>query len=104
MDLLKINLNHIAIIMDGNGRWAQDKGLERTAGHAAGEESLTRTIHWALDNKLKWLTVYAFSTENWMRSSDEVEFLMLFSLFNSDEKLKGGKIFCETDSIHKIEI
>ena len=79
MDLLKINLNHIAIIMDGNGRWAQDKGLERTAGHAAGEESLSRTIHWALDNKLKWLTVYAFSTENWMRSSDEVEFLMFFN-------------------------
>ena len=57
MDLLKINVNHISIIMDGNGRWAQDKGLERTAGHAAGEESLARTRQWALDNKLKWLTV-----------------------------------------------
>ena len=79
MDLLKINLNHIAIIMDGNGRWAQDKGLERTAGHAAGEESLSRTIYWALDNKLKWLTVYAFSTENWLRSSDEVDYLMFFN-------------------------
>ena len=65
--------------MDGNGRWAQDKGLERTAGHAAGEESLSKTIHWALENNLKWLTVYAFSTENWMRSSDEVEFLMFFN-------------------------
>ena len=79
MDLAKIDLNHIAIIMDGNGRWAQDKGLERTAGHAAGEESLSKTIHWALQNNLKWLTVYAFSTENWMRSSDEVEFLMFFN-------------------------
>ena len=79
MDLAKIDLNHIAIIMDGNGRWAQDKGLERTAGHAAGEESLSKTIHWALENNLKWLTVYAFSTENWMRSSDEVEFLMFFN-------------------------
>ena len=79
MDLLQINLNHVAIIMDGNGRWAKDKGLERTAGHAAGEESLSRTIHWALDNNLKWLTVYAFSTENWMRSSEEVEFLMFFN-------------------------
>ena len=79
MDLLQINLNHVAIIMDGNGRWAEDKGLERTAGHAAGEESLSRTIHWALDNNLKWLTVYAFSTENWMRSSEEVEFLMFFN-------------------------
>jgi undecaprenyl diphosphate synthase len=79
MDLAKIDLNHIAIIMDGNGRWAQDRGLERTAGHAAGEESLSKTIHWALQNNLKWLTVYAFSTENWMRSSDEVEFLMFFN-------------------------
>jgi undecaprenyl diphosphate synthase len=79
MDLLQINLNHVAIIMDGNGRWAKDKDLERTAGHAAGEESLSRTIHWALDNNLKWLTVYAFSTENWMRSSEEVEFLMFFN-------------------------
>ena len=79
MDLAKIDLNHIAIIMDGNGRWAQDRGLERTAGHAAGEESLSKTIHWALENNLKWLTVYAFSTENWMRSSDEVDFLMFFN-------------------------
>ena len=79
MDLAKIDLSHIAIIMDGNGRWAQDRGLERTAGHAAGEESLSKTIHWALENNLKWLTVYAFSTENWMRSSDEVEFLMFFN-------------------------
>tara|TARA_B100000902_G_scaffold16443_1_gene19727 strand:+ start:2090 stop:2800 length:711 start_codon:yes stop_codon:yes gene_type:complete len=79
MKLDDINLNHIAIIMDGNGRWAENKGLERTAGHAAGEESLSKTIHWALDNNLKWLTVYAFSTENWMRSSDEVEFLMFFN-------------------------
>ena len=79
MDSKKVNLNHIAIIMDGNGRWAQDKGLERTEGHAAGEQSLSRTIHWALENNIKWLTVYAFSTENWMRSSDEVEFLMFFN-------------------------
>jgi len=79
MDLAKIDLSHIAIIMDGNGRWAQDRGLERTAGHAAGEESLSKTIHWALENNLKWLTVYAFSTENWMRSSDEVDFLMFFN-------------------------
>ena len=79
MNSKKINLSHIAIIMDGNGRWAQHKGLERTAGHAAGEQSLSRTIHWALENNIKWLTVYAFSTENWMRSSDEVEFLMFFN-------------------------
>ena len=79
MNLEDDKLKHIAIIMDGNGRWAENKGLERTAGHAAGEESLSKTIHWALENNLKWLTVYAFSTENWLRSSDEVEFLMFFN-------------------------
>ena len=79
MNLEDDKLKHIAIIMDGNGRWAENKGLDRTAGHAAGEESLSKTIHWALENNLKWLTVYAFSTENWLRSSDEVEFLMFFN-------------------------
>ena len=73
------NLDHLAIIMDGNGRWALDKGLERTAGHAAGEHSLSKTIDWAIKNKIKWLTVYAFSTENWLRSSEEVEYLMFFN-------------------------
>ena len=58
------NLDHLAIIMDGNGRWALDKGLNRTAGHAAGEHSLSKTIDWAIKNNIKWLTVYAFSTEN----------------------------------------
>ena len=79
MNLKDINLNHIAIIMDGNGRWATNKGLERTAGHAAGEFSLSRSIDWALKNNLQWLTVYAFSTENWSRSEDEVDFLMFFN-------------------------
>jgi undecaprenyl diphosphate synthase len=79
MNLKDINLNHIAIIMDGNGRWATNKGLERTAGHAAGEFSLSRSIDWALKNNLQWLTVYAFSTENWSRSDDEVDFLMFFN-------------------------
>ena len=73
------NLNHLAIIMDGNGRWAVDKGLDRTAGHAAGEHSLSKTIDWAIKNKIKWLTVYAFSTENWLRSNEEVEYLMFFN-------------------------
>ena len=50
MNLKDINLNHIAIIMDGNGRWATNQGLERTAGHAAGEFSLSRSIDWALKN------------------------------------------------------
>ena len=89
MNLKDINLNHIAIIMDGNGRWATNQGLERTAGHAAGEFSLSRSIDWALKNNLQWLTVYAFSTENWSRSEDEVDFLMFFNrdiclLYTSD--------------------
>ena len=73
------NLDHLAIIMDGNGRWALDKGLDRTTGHAAGEHSLSKTIDWAIKNNIKWLTVYAFSTENWLRSDEEVEYLMFFN-------------------------
>ena len=73
------NLDHLAVIMDGNGRWALDKGLDRTAGHAAGEHSLSKTIDWAIKNNIKWLTVYAFSTENWLRSDEEVEYLMFFN-------------------------
>jgi len=73
------DLDHLAIIMDGNGRWALDKGLDRTAGHAAGEHSLSKTIDWAIKNNIKWLTVYAFSTENWLRSDEEVEYLMFFN-------------------------
>ncbi len=73
------NLDHLAIIMDGNGRWALDKGLDRTAGHAAGEHSLSKTIDWTIKNNIKWLTVYAFSTENWFRSDEEVEYLMFFN-------------------------
>ena len=73
------SLDHLAIIMDGNGRWALDKGLDRTAGHAAGEHSLSKTIDWAIKNNIKWLTVYAFSTENWLRSDEEVEYLMFFN-------------------------
>ena len=75
----KKSLNHLAIIMDGNGRWAINQDLPRTAGHAAGEHSLSKTIDWAIKNKLEWLTVYAFSTENWLRSEEEVDFLMFFN-------------------------
>src|SRR6201989_103454 len=65
--------------MDGNGRWAQQQGLKRTEGHAAGETALFDTVDGALDIGLKWLTVYAFSTENWRRPLDEVRFLMNFN-------------------------
>ena len=75
----KKSLNHLAIIMDGNGRWALNQDLPRTAGHAAGEHSLSRSIDRAIENKLEWLTVYAFSTENWLRSEEEVDFLMFFN-------------------------
>lgn len=70
---------HVAIVMDGNGRWAQRRGLPRTDGHAAGEEALMDTIWGALDAGIRWLTVYAFSTENWKRPVDEVRFLMNFN-------------------------
>jgi undecaprenyl diphosphate synthase len=70
---------HIAVVMDGNGRWAQRRGLPRTDGHAAGEEALFDTVEGALELGLEWLTVYAFSTENWRRPADEVRFLMGFN-------------------------
>ena len=70
---------HVAIVMDGNGRWAQRRGLKRTDGHAAGEEALFDTVEGALDIGLRWMTVYAFSTENWRRPLDEVRFLMRFN-------------------------
>jgi undecaprenyl diphosphate synthase len=65
--------------MDGNGRWARRPGLARTEGHAAGEEALVDTAYGALDLGVKWLTVYAFSTENWRRPADEVRYLMNFN-------------------------
>jgi undecaprenyl diphosphate synthase len=70
---------HVAVVMDGNGRWAQRRGLKRTDGHAAGEEALFDTVEGALEIGLSWLTVYAFSTENWRRPIDEVRYLMGFN-------------------------
>ena len=70
---------HVAIVMDGNGRWAQQRGLKRTEGHAAGEEALFDTVEGGLELGLPWMTVYAFSTENWRRPLDEVRFLMRFN-------------------------
>ena len=67
---------HIAIIMDGNGRWAKRKGLPRTAGHAAGAESFRRIANYCRTLGVEYLTVYAFSTENWKRSADEVSGIM----------------------------
>jgi undecaprenyl diphosphate synthase len=70
---------HVACVMDGNGRWAERQGLPRTDGHAAGEHALFDTVEGALDLGLRWLTVYAFSTENWRRPADEVRYLMGFN-------------------------
>jgi len=71
--------DHVAIVMDGNGRWAGAKGLPRNKGHEAGEAALFDTVEGALDAGLSWLTVYAFSTENWRRPASEVRFLMNFN-------------------------
>lgn len=70
---------HVAVVMDGNGRWAQARGLPRTAGHEAGEASLLDVVHGALEMGIPWLSAYAFSTENWKRSPEEVRFLMGFN-------------------------
>jgi len=70
---------HVGIILDGNGRWAERRGLPRTAGHAAGEQALFDAVQGALDLGIEWLTVYTFSTENWTRSEEEVAFLMHFN-------------------------
>ena len=70
---------HVAIVMDGNGRWAKERGLPRTAGHSAGEFALLDVMHGALELGVRWISVYAFSTENWRRSPDEVRFLMSFN-------------------------
>ncbi len=68
--------NHIAIIMDGNGRWAQKRGLKRTKGHQKGAEVLKKISEYVYDKKVKVLSVFAFSTENWKRDKEEVDYLM----------------------------
>lgn len=67
---------HIAIIMDGNGRWAKKRGLPRTAGHRAGGETFRRIANYCRERGVRYLTVYAFSTENWKRSAEEVSGIM----------------------------
>jgi undecaprenyl pyrophosphate synthase len=70
---------HVAIIMDGNGRWAEARGLPRTQGHEAGERALFDVVEGALEVGIRYLSVFAFSTENWDRPADEVEFLLGFN-------------------------
>ena len=75
-DGAKLLPRHIAIILDGNGRWAKRRGLPRTAGHAAGAETFRRIATYCKDIGIDYLTVYAFSTENWKRPREEVEAIM----------------------------
>ena len=70
---------HVAIIMDGNGRWAEQRGLPRAKGHEAGERALFDVVEGALEAGVRYLSVYAFSTENWSRPRDEVDFLLGFN-------------------------
>ena len=76
MSSSSFNLNHIAIIMDGNGRWAQDKGMDRIFGHKEGANSAKKIIEACSDLNINYLTLYAFSTENWNRPQFEVDSLM----------------------------
>jgi undecaprenyl diphosphate synthase len=69
---------HVGVIMDGNGRWAQMRTLTRSEGHAAAEEAVVATVDACLDLGVRWLSAYAFSTENWTREAEEIAFLMRF--------------------------
>ena len=86
---------HIACVMDGNGRWAEQRGLPRTDGHTAGEQALFEVLDGADDLGVGWFTVYAFSTENWRRPVDEVQFLLQFNeeiLLNRQRELHERNI------------
>ena len=86
---------HIAIIMDGNGRWAKKRGLPRSAGHKAGAESLKKIVTEANNMGVEYITVYAFSTENWKRPKAEVDYLMnllMDYLINAEKTLAGENV------------
>jgi len=79
---------HVAIIMDGNGRWAQQRGLPRAAGHRAGAEAVRRSLQAAADHGVEVLTIYAFSSENWRRSAEEIADLTALMRFYLERELK----------------
>ena len=79
---------HVAIIMDGNGRWAQQRGLPRVAGHRAGAEAVRRTLQAAAEHGVEVLTLYAFSSENWRRSAEEISDLTALMRFYLERELK----------------
>lgn len=82
---------HVACIMDGNGRWASRRGLPRTSGHTAGEETLAETVRTAVNRGIGWLTVFGFSTENWVRPRTEVRHILSLN----------RKIFGRTDEMNR---
>ncbi|HHU54145.1 MAG TPA: isoprenyl transferase [Clostridiaceae bacterium] len=89
--------DHVAIIMDGNGRWAKKRLMPRKFGHRAGAEKLRQVVRWCADYKIKYLTVYAFSTENWQRSKDEVNALMnliieFFGKYEDELRAEGVRL------------
>ena len=79
---------HVAIIMDGNGRWAQQRGLPRVAGHRAGAEAVRRALQAAADHGVEVLTIYAFSSENWRRSAEEISDLTALMRFYLEREMK----------------
>ena len=86
---------HIAIILDGNGRWAQQRNLPRTAGHAAGAETFRKIATYCRDIGLEYLTVYAFSTENWKRPKNEVDTIMSLLekyLYEAIDRMERDKV------------
>ena len=95
MSVNKLKPNHIAIIMDGNGRWATQKGLDRSEGHIKGYENIKPIVMAAKKLDIKYLTLYAFSTENWNRSKEEIQFIL---------NLAATVIDQETDELHKNKV
>ena len=83
---------HVAVIMDGNGRWAGERGLPRLAGHRAGTENIRRVIECFAEHRVEYLTLYAFSTENWTRPAEEVQGLM---------NILSEVIHRETENLHR---
>jgi len=89
--------NHVGIIMDGNGRWAQKRGLSRSKGHLEGSKTLKKLVEYAFNNGIKILSVFAFSTENFKRSKEEVDYLMnlfikMFNEYFTELHEKGIKV------------
>ena len=85
--LPKKNIQHVAIIMDGNGRWASAKNLPRSAGHRAGASNIPRVVNKFKNSGLKYITLYAFSTENWSRPEHEINTIMELVISTVDDQL-----------------